>query len=147
MAFEGYTSADEVYFGLNPLAFNQVVSNWAVTVPAGEVSIAVEKLGLEGVKRLVEKTPVDLGTARGNWQVSISEAVEGYDESKTDTTGSGVIAEGSMQVIQAVDSNPFLLIWITNNLPYIEALENGHSSQAPTGMLDNTVNELETMFT
>ena len=35
------------------------------------------------------------------------------------------------------------VIFITNNLPYINALENGHSDQAPSGMLAVTLNEVE----
>jgi hypothetical protein len=33
-------------------------------------------------------------------------------------------------------------IFITSNLPYMEALENGHSGQAPNGMVRITVAEI-----
>ena len=34
-------------------------------------------------------------------------------------------------------------IWISNNLPYIEALEEGHSQQAPHGMVALSLAEAE----
>ncbi len=34
-------------------------------------------------------------------------------------------------------------IYITNNLPYISKLENGSSKQAPNGMVNLTMNEVQ----
>jgi hypothetical protein len=36
------------------------------------------------------------------------------------------------------------VIWIYNNLPYIERLEFGHSQQAPLGMVRISIAEIET---
>jgi len=38
------------------------------------------------------------------------------------------------------------MVWITNNVDYIEKLEHGGSQQAPQGMVSVTVAELRTMF-
>ena len=38
------------------------------------------------------------------------------------------------------------VIWIQNNAPYGPALEDGHSGQAPSGMVAVTFAELEVMF-
>jgi hypothetical protein len=43
------------------------------------------------------------------------------------------IATGAAEI--AAVSTPYQTIWLFNNVPYIEALEMGHSKQAPAGML------------
>ena len=59
-----------------------------------------------------------------------SEAVPG----KGDSLGNSALA---------VNPDYFGIVWITNNVPYIEELENGSSSKAPEGMLAVTFAELE----
>lgn len=38
------------------------------------------------------------------------------------------------------------VIWQTNNLPYILPLENGHSRQAPEGMVDINLNAVAAQY-
>lgn len=100
------------------------------------------KIGTEALSRVVLKTPVDTGRARGNWSVSVG--VE--DMSITDNTdpgGQATIAAG-VGAIGAVQQPQ--VVYVQNNVPYIERLENGHSQQAPGGMVALTVAELEAMF-
>jgi len=40
----------------------------------------------------------------------------------------------------------YQVVWISNNVDYIEELEHGHSWQAPHGMLAVTVAELRELF-
>lgn len=128
---------------------------------------------LEGLKRLVLKNPVgnpDLwqstktadylgvlgisgdvfkfaregyvgGLSRGNWQATVGEPAKGVLPT-IDQTGSATIVAGE-QVFGQVPDGAFDIGWLTNNLPYIEELEDGHSSQAPQGMLAPTFVELE----
>jgi hypothetical protein len=93
------------------------------------------------------KTPVaakDGGRARGNWTVTLGRPSSDYDDAIRDGTGGATIAKGQATID---DAPPYGWIWILNNVPYIERLENGWSQQAPTGMLDNTLNELGVQFT
>ncbi|EKT4568459.1 HK97 gp10 family phage protein [Pseudomonas putida] len=79
---------------------------------------------------IVLRSPVDTGRFRGNTVVSIGSPV--FSNSDTvDKTGSSTIAAG-----QAVLTGlkPYTVIYIQNNLPYAEKLENGHSKQAPNGV-------------
>lgn len=101
-----------------------------------------QKIALQGLTGLVMKTPVDLGGARANWQVTIGEPADGEIDD-TDPSGQPTIAKGTTVTLTVP---PFGVVWITNNLPYIEALENGHSQQAPQGMLGTTLTELESQF-
>jgi hypothetical protein len=107
-----------------------------------QVVLFQKKIGMEGLQRLILKTPVREGRARGNWDATIGSPGTGFDMNRKDPSGSNAINKGAA-VIQNV--KPFSVLFITNNLPYIEALENGHSGQAPNGMLAVTVAELQTL--
>jgi len=98
-----------------------------------------QKLGLEALRRVVLKTPVDTGRARANWQTSLGSPVEGV-LNRVDPSGGVAIAEGT-GVIVAVQ--PFQDIWLSNNVPYIISLEDGSSKQAPAGMVAVTIGELQ----
>lgn len=94
-------------------------------------------LALEALARLMQKTPVDTGHARGNWFVQEDEAssaeVEGRMEAQARAEGAVVISDFDIRDHE---------LHLTNNVPYIERLENGWSKQAPQGMAKLTVEEL-----
>lgn len=79
---------------------------------------------------VITETPVDEGTARGNWQTSIGEPKTGI----LDRKGS----EASITELEAtVPDEAGQVVFISNNLPYIRKLEYGYSEQArnPDGMV------------
>ena len=95
---------------------------------------------------IVEKTPVDTGRARGNWNISVGSP----DESTSNSTGPKFSSPKSLPEPNGDES-----IFITNNLPYITKLEyggypdppkkdggktsGGFSKQAPNGMVGVTL--------
>lgn len=85
---------------------------------------------------VVLATPVDTGRARGNWQVEVGQAPAG-ELATTDKGGGGTIAAGKA-VIDGYKGGSG--IYITNNLPYIERLNEGWSAQAPAGFVEQAVN-------
>lgn len=98
-------------------------------------------VGLDALSRIVLKTPVDTGRARGGWQININAIGEGAKvKSKS---GDQVIAAGNkrLSAVKLTDT-----IYITNSVEYIIPLEFGHSSQSPQGMVRVTVAELGAMF-
>lgn len=86
---------------------------------------------------VVLATPVDTGRARGNWQVEVGQAPSG-ELATTDKGGGSTIAAGKA----AIESYKGEAggIYITNNLPYIERLNEGWSKQAPAGFVETAVN-------
>ena len=86
------------------------------------------------LSEIVQRSPVDTGRFRANNQVSIGSAEFSTTEA-TDKSGSMTIQQGSAVIAQG---KPFSVIYIQNNLPYAERLENGHSQQAPTGIYANS---------
>ena len=105
-------------------------------------TVMQKKVVLEALRRLVEKTPVDTGRARGNWQVTIASPAEGQVE-VTDSDGAATLVKGLASLIGLPN---FQIVWISNNVDYIEKLEHGGSKQAPEGMLAITFEELRNMF-
>jgi len=95
-----------------------------------ELELVVRKLSLEAYNSVTLKTPVDTGRARGNWNIGVGNA----DLSTTDQTNAQrpSLAKGDGEKV----------IYITNNLPYIERLEDGWSKQTPRGMVGVTMIEL-----
>ncbi len=114
-----------------------------------------KKIVLMALRRVVEMTPVDTGRARGGWLVSINapspEKVEDFkraqfaagEETEHPTLnelGQEVVTKG-LAILKTL--KPFQVVWITNNVDYIEFLEEGHSKQAPAGMVAITVAEIQ----
>ena len=89
-----------------------------------------KKVALDLFRRFVMGTPVDTGRARGNWQCTIGSPATGTID-REDPSGQEVMAEVTDTVSRwNVDQ---VAIYLTNNVAYIEALEKGHSGQAPRG--------------
>jgi hypothetical protein len=87
--------------------------------------------------KLIERSPVDTGYFRRNWQVSIDTPAEG-------TVGDKPAKGGTIPAPPPLDiPKGALHVWICNNVVYAEALENGHSKQAPNGMVAISVAEVE----
>ena len=80
------------------------------------------------------------GAARANWQYGNLIMPESVVDA-VDTNGTSTINK----IIGGVKASPAASIhWISNNLPYIQRLEEGYSKkQAPQGMLRLTVTEFE----
>ena len=94
-----------------------------------ETDKVVRKVTLQLWNGITLKTPVDTGRARGNWNLS---------ESNADTT----INESATSVQSYREPTGKKAVYITNSLPYIQALEKGSSKQAPTGMVEITMNNV-----
>lgn len=97
-------------------------------------------------------TPKDTGWHRANWSVKIGSAVpttEPLGEYPEDKRGmyqpmprTAYLDAHNIVAITPLGPAPFL--WLYNNAPGIEKLEDGHSKQAPTGMLAHALNNLQT---
>ena len=109
--------------------------------------LVVRKVVLDIGRSLVEKTPVgnpDLwqnpdnkpegyvgGHARANWSHSIG-ALVNQEFKEIDATGNASID----RIAASLPINAGGQVhYIQNSLPYMQALEDGHSSQAPHGMV------------
>lgn len=79
------------------------------------------------------------GTFRGNWQTDVNKPANGVlDEQDKTGAKSTVKAKAEAQRAKLGDS-----IYMVNNLPYAQALEDGWSGQAPRGMVKVTTNQFQ----
>lgn len=85
----------------------------------------VRAVTIELFTGVITQTPVDTGRARGNWQCTDATPA-GDTIDRLDPTGSEAIAE-----IVAKAGGVGSVTYLTNNLPYILPLEEGHSTQSP----------------
>ena len=95
---------------------------------------------LDVMTRVIKRTPVDQGTARGNWMATINSPSKELNEKVKDKSGAKAIGLAKRTAEKAKLGNRIYLI---NNLPYIKPLEDGHSDQRPAGMVKVTVTEFE----
>jgi len=125
-------------------SFNISLSQFADRVP--EESLKIQKrVVLDLLRRIVFRTPVDTGRARGNWQVR--SAVTSSEADAKDTAGGATVAAGvsSLSAIKL----PFGVIYVFNNVNYIRYLEGGSSKQTnnlPGGIVAISVAEVESQF-
>lgn len=100
---------------------------------------AARKITLDAFSGCIMMSPVDSGRFRGNWQTAVGSAPSGTVE-LLDKEGNTVIAQvsGVVDGMQIGD-----VIYMVNNLPYAEPLENGWSDQAPNGMVKLTVQRFQ----
>lgn len=78
------------------------------------------------LRGVITRSPVDTGRFKSNWQVAEGSA----------PTGTVGISGDPLSVISKVPGNAYgKVLYVVNNLPYAERLENGWSEQAPTGMV------------
>lgn len=109
----------------------------------GNVDLVVRKVALDMFSRVIQKSPVDTGRFKGNWQVAIRAIPSGIleiDDKSGTATMSNVAAK--VLALKAGDT-----IYLVNNLPYARGLEYGHSKQAPSGMVRLTVQEFGAVVT
>lgn len=93
----------------------------AIQTPAQTSQRTLREYSLEALRRIVQRTPVDTGLARGNWQLTAEVPATGIVPS-TDRSGQATLASGAAA---ATALRPFGVSWITNNLPYVRVLEFG----------------------
>lgn len=145
-------------------SFNATVQDFVNNIPV-RVNLAQKKIVLDLLAGVVRRTPVDTGRARGNWQLSIGKPATGVLDRKL--TKRNKTSTEEQEKVQKIPH--FSVVWLSNNLPYIEVLEfgkftpknpgpskdhrkkrkgktwvkGGYSVQAPKGMLRVTLAQVE----
>lgn len=104
----------------------QIAATKAGIRKLGDVTLAQASLAVQ--REVMMNTPVKTGRARSNWFMNIESS---SDKITDDTTGKNAV-EGATtsESIKGGDT-----VHITNNLPYIERLNDGHSQQSPAGFV------------
>jgi hypothetical protein len=95
-----------------------------------EADTVVRKTVIDVTEKIKKDTPRDTGRAAAGW-ILTSDQPSDYEP-----------PEGNYDLTPPQDSGDAAsyMWWIVNNLEYIEPLEDGHSDQAPNGMVANALN-------
>jgi hypothetical protein len=91
----------------------------------GNIDAEVRYLTLDLDYSIVKTTPVDTGRAKGNWLPSIGSPIT-EEIDRLDPTGEAVMNE----IASVVPLKAGQVVWLSNNVHYIQKLEYGHSPQA-----------------
>lgn len=99
----------------------------------GSVKKVKSAIALGILQQLIQTTPVDTGRAKSNWWMDTGATwvEQGADQ------GAAALSQG-LSVAQR-DIKLETAIHITNNLPYIQRLEDGWSGQAPSGFVSGSI--------
>jgi hypothetical protein len=103
------------------------------------LEVAQQKIALEVSKRVIFRTPVDTGRARGSWMPAIG-APAVVDPGAFDKEGGAAMRRVSDAIAKFKGDATF---YLTSVLSYMPFLEEGSSKQAPNGMVAITVREFE----
>jgi len=105
-----------------------------------DLKTVVRKIMLDVFVRVILRTPVDTGRARGNWQTTLGGPAASEIDRKT-KVGGGAPASEAASVVATFPGDGY--VYLTNNVPYILPLEYGSSQQAPAGMVRLTLAEYQ----
>ena len=98
-----------------------------------DVGLKIRYIAIQILTAIDIAAPVDTGRSRNNNLVSLQHPDFGISDN-VDPNGTIAVQRGIGVISKAAN---YGVIYIQNNLPYAEALENGHSQQAPTGVYAN----------
>ncbi len=126
---------------VNTDKFNSMVRDYSANLLPRQLATYHKWLVMQLLRRVVLKTPVDTGRARGNWQVSLGQPAQGTVDR---VGGAGAVTRATVEEARQRMKfpQPYAVIYITNNIAYILVLEGGWSQQAPVGMLAVSMEEM-----
>jgi len=130
--------ADLKKFQLDLKHFSEVVTPETHARLCGRIAFRLHQYVVAGCPENPKGTPVDTGWARANWAVFIG---RNCPTKPIGERGKHRLIFDATTMTIAVPKFPF--IWVYNNVPYIEKLEDGHSQQAPTGMVAGALNNIQ----
>lgn len=110
----------------SPKVFVERIRRRARQVEKG-ASAALRATALVISQTVTLATPVDTGHARANWQVGIDTSIT-QEIDANDLSGFATVSKNA-GIIRT--SKPQKMIVISNNVPYIQQLNEGSSEQAP----------------
>lgn len=122
--------------------------------PTGDVRLVVRALNrfaekhikiitLDATANLIEDTPVDTGWASNNWVPSIgspsSFVGDVKDPQPSDVSTARAASDSGVAQVATGYKLPMGSVFISNNVPYIRRLNDGHSKQAPKKFVEAAI--------
>ncbi len=127
-----------------------------------KADLVVQKVALDCFAGVIIRSPVDTGRFRASWRISVNQIDLSFEEEgqvesgALETKGQVQSARRTIKLARRLQTEVGTeiagtihfgdIVYISNNLPYAEPLENGWSDQAPQGMMKNTFQEVIASF-
>jgi len=127
--------------------FRAELGRWKENEIPRRLLASQRQFATEAIKRILQRSPVDTGKFRGHWIVSLGVK----DGSLTGRRYRGRFGSAWSSAERArfeaiiAKMRTGERVYIVNNLPYAERLENGYSKMAPAGCVGLTFAELRAM--
>lgn len=125
--------------GLLPTEFAKAMNDTARELES-RLTKVVRKVAADMSAHVIAATPVDTGRARGNWFPSIGSPSTRADWNRFSPDPASQASEAAAVADTLRLGQTF---WLSNNLDYIEVLNEGYSRQAPAGFVQSLVSEAE----
>jgi hypothetical protein len=123
------------------LGFEEALKNFAEKIVPEKVVALTKKVAGQIFVGVCEKTPVDTGNARANWNIAIGTSPDlTVRTDKNRNLTKALAAAEANSVLKDLKFGDAAIV--SNNVEYIEYLERGWSDQAPHGMLGRTLDEV-----
>jgi len=97
----------------------------------------VRRVALAAFQEINRGSPVDKGTFRANWVMSIDTIDRSFDLSKTRKDIQESVSAATAMITTSVKCGT--TVFISNSVPYAVLLENGYSIQKPAGVVTPAV--------
>ncbi|MCZ8857958.1 HK97 gp10 family phage protein [Escherichia albertii] len=107
-----------------------------------DVGLKIRYIAIQILTAIDIAAPVDTGRFRNNNLVSLQHPDFSISDN-VDPNGTIALQRGIGVISKAAN---YGIIYILNNLPYAESIEDGHSQQAPTGVYANAFNGVSQIY-
>ena len=114
--------------------------NRAVTNMQCQADRRVRRVAFAAFQAINGVSPVDKGTFRENWNVSIDTIDRSADMARTTADHAETVSKATVVVSGAKTGDT---VYISNSVPYANKLEGGYSPQAPAGVVEPAVTRIK----
>lgn len=104
----------------------------------GVTEDVVKGITLDLTAELIEVMPVDVGWAKAKWVPSLTPA-RGSAPSRGDVASATAAQSAGVAAIATGYTLDKGAVFVSNNVPYIQMLNDGHSEQEPAGFIERAI--------
>ena len=128
----------------NRRRFEKDIKSFAKRVDE-DFSSVFKNLAFRALTEVVKTTPVDTGRARANWNIGVNQPnieVKEYKDLSLGQASAAAINKG--RSLSKEELTPKDVVYITNNVEYIDILENGDGNRPPNNMVKGALQVIRT---
>ena len=121
---------------MTPEEIKNMVMEWVEE----QVDKTARTVAIDIDRNLILETPVDTGRARAGWFPMVTNSPPTYVPPEEQYKGKKNVPPPPIPGLRKIKLGE--KIYVSNNVPYIIYLDQGHSKQAPAGYVDRTVSRV-----